>query len=184
MKSGHENDFVVRGQYAFQHNRIDPRIRNNDFQYQRGWGKDADRVRRGAYDRYQFYPREFYNSIQREGRAYDLAANYRRQDAMAARNSRRDAKYATDYSPKRNVTRRDESIADDIYIRLTEHGDLDASEMMLDVTNGVVVISGYVDSRASKRLAEDICEHVRGVQQVENRLRVQPPLGNGVSIGR
>ena len=39
--------------------------------------------------------------------------------------------------------------------------------------SGEVVLSGTVDSRYSKRLAEDIAESVMGVSNVQNNLRVQ-----------
>jgi osmotically-inducible protein OsmY len=81
------------------------------------------------------------------------------------------------------IRRSDDAIADDIHVRLTEHPALDATEILVEIENGEVILSGFVDSRMSKRLAEDICESVRGVRQTENRLRIQPPLGNGLSVG-
>ena len=50
--------------------------------------------------------------------------------------------------------------------------------MEVNVANGEVTLTGNVNNRRDKRLAEDISENVSGVQNVENRLRVnQAQLG-------
>jgi len=175
MYSDHQRDFVVHGKYAFQHHRIDPRIRHNDFDYPRP--TDLQR-RRSPYNRYQFSPAEFYNSIQREGRAYDLAEKYRRQDAAMERSYRRE-----ELVRPRNTHRSDDLIADDVYVLLADHPALDAREITLEVKDREVILTGFVDSKRSKRLAEEICDRVRGVVHVENRLRIQPSFGNGLSVG-
>ena len=41
-----------------------------------------------------------------------------------------------------------------------------------DVKDGVVTLSGTAESKEIKRLAEDICEDILGVRDVENQLRV------------
>jgi osmotically-inducible protein OsmY len=71
-----------------------------------------------------------------------------------------------------NYTRSDERIKDDINDRLTEHSYLDASNISVQVDNGEVTLTGTVDSRYEKRLAEDVAEDVSGVRNVENRIRV------------
>jgi len=68
--------------------------------------------------------------------------------------------------------RSDDRIREDVSDRFTEHGDLDASEIEVDVSQGVVTLSGSVDDRWGKRLAEDIAERVPGVRDVMNQLRV------------
>jgi osmotically-inducible protein OsmY len=182
MHIDHQKDFIVRGKYAFRNNETDPRIRHNDFQFQRMHGS---RQESNPNSRYQFSQAEFYNSIQREGRAYDLAANYRRHDDVAGQRRKGDegSWQRKPQALQSKYRRSSDVIEDEIHVRLTEHPDLDATEIRVDLKDAEVILSGFVDSRMSKRLAEDICESVRGVQHVENRLRVQPPLGNGVSIG-
>lgn len=69
--------------------------------------------------------------------------------------------------------RSDERIREDVSDRLTEHGDLDASGIEVDVSQGVVTLSGSVDDRWGKRLAEDIAERISGVRDVMNQLRVR-----------
>jgi len=69
-------------------------------------------------------------------------------------------------------TRSDERIKEDINDRLTDHPYLDASNIEVEVNNGDVTLTGTVDRRHSKRLAEDLAEQISGVKNVENRIRV------------
>lgn len=85
------------------------------------------------------------------------------------------------YGP-RGYHRSDERINEDVCERLTEHGDLDASDIEVGVTGGEVMLSGTVATRTQKRLAEDIADAVTGVVEVHNRLRVQRS-GNEPSRG-
>jgi osmotically-inducible protein OsmY len=73
----------------------------------------------------------------------------------------------------KNYRRPDERIREEINDRLTDNDWLDASDVDVSVVNGEAVLSGTVDSRYSKRLAEDIAESVTGVSNVQNNLRVQ-----------
>lgn len=68
--------------------------------------------------------------------------------------------------------RSDERIREDVNDRLTDHPDIDASDIEVRVDQGVVILSGNVDSRRTKRLAEDVTDSVRGVRDVHNQLRV------------
>ena len=69
--------------------------------------------------------------------------------------------------------RSDERIYDDVCQRLMQSGSLDASDIEVKVDSGEVALNGSVDSRGSKRLAEDIVDSVPGVQDVHNRLRIR-----------
>jgi len=73
----------------------------------------------------------------------------------------------------RNYQRSDDKIQDDINDRLTQHGQLDAGEINVQVNNGEVTLTGTVNSRRDKRMAEDVAESVSGVTDVHNQLRVQ-----------
>ena len=73
----------------------------------------------------------------------------------------------------KNYRRSDERIKEEINDRLTDYPYLDASHVDVEVANGEVVLTGTVESRAAKRMAEDIAENVSGVGHLENRLRVQ-----------
>jgi hypothetical protein len=68
--------------------------------------------------------------------------------------------------------RSDERIREDVSERLADHPDIDASEIEVQVNNGEVTLSGTVDQRLNKRLAEDIAEGVSGVRDVHNQIRV------------
>jgi osmotically-inducible protein OsmY len=72
----------------------------------------------------------------------------------------------------KGYTRSDERIREDVSDKLTEHPDLDASEIEVRVKQGEVTLAGSVDSRWAKRLAEDIAESCTGVRDVMNQLRV------------
>lgn len=73
----------------------------------------------------------------------------------------------------RDYTRRDERILEEINDRLCDNPYIDASEIDVSVSKGILVLSGTVEDRESKRLAEDIGESVSGVKEVENQLRVK-----------
>lgn len=73
----------------------------------------------------------------------------------------------------KDYRRSDERIREEINDRLTENDWLDASDVEVNVNNGEAVLSGTVDSRYAKRLAEDIADSVSGVTNVQNNLRVQ-----------
>jgi hypothetical protein len=69
--------------------------------------------------------------------------------------------------------RSDDRIREDINERLTDHPQIDASEIEVQVKNGEVTLTGTVDERQAKRMAEDIAENVSGVKDVHNNIRVQ-----------
>jgi osmotically-inducible protein OsmY len=66
----------------------------------------------------------------------------------------------------------DERIREDISDRLSDDDYVDASDIDVQVNDSEVILTGTVDSREAKRRAEDIAEHISGVRNVENRLRV------------
>lgn len=73
----------------------------------------------------------------------------------------------------RSYRRPIESITDDVIEHLTDHPEVDASAIDVDVdSDGVVILSGFVPSRRAKRLAEACCDRVRGVRDVRNLLEI------------
>jgi hypothetical protein len=70
-------------------------------------------------------------------------------------------------------SRKDDRIMEDVCQRLTDHPDIDASDIEVKVENGEVTLSGTVDSRTVKRMTEDVVEQVSGVRDVHNQLRVK-----------
>ena len=66
----------------------------------------------------------------------------------------------------------DERIWEEVHDRLMGHPDLDVTEIEIEVEEGRVTLTGRVDSRESKWLAEEVTRAVQGVQDVHNRLKV------------
>ncbi len=73
----------------------------------------------------------------------------------------------------KNWQRSDERIKDDVSERLSDHPDIDASEIEVTVKSAEVTLSGMVDHRDAKRLAEDIAQNVSGVKDIHNQIRVE-----------
>ncbi len=144
----------------------------------RGYGYDPERERaygdRGWWDRVSDEVASWFGDEEAERR--------RRQDE------------ASDYRGRgpRNYRRSDDRIKEDINDRLTDHPQLDASDIEVDVNNREVTLTGSVNSRFAKRLAEDIAESVSGVSDVQNNIRVRretdlsektPSTGIGTATG-
>jgi len=68
--------------------------------------------------------------------------------------------------------RSDDRIREDVCDRLSDDPHLDASDIEITVRNGEVTLAGFVHDRSDKRHAEDVAEHVSGVREVTNSLRV------------
>jgi osmotically-inducible protein OsmY len=83
----------------------------------------------------------------------------------------------------KNYRRSDERIREEINDRMTESEWLDASDIEVFVQAGEVTLSGTVDSRYAKRLAEDIADSVSGVGNVQNNLRVQSYEAGAAAAG-
>ena len=73
----------------------------------------------------------------------------------------------------RGYQRSDERIREELNDRLTMHGYIDATDIECRVVDGEVTLTGFVDSRAAKRAAEDIADALYGVREVHNQLRVR-----------
>lgn len=73
----------------------------------------------------------------------------------------------------RGYQRSDERLFEEVCDLLTEHGDIDASDIEVRCESGEVILEGTVPDRQTKRLAEDIAESARGVHDVRNNLRIQ-----------
>ncbi len=78
----------------------------------------------------------------------------------------------TGFGPQGYV-RSDADILEDVCERLAANGQLDASKIEVQVNNHEVTLKGDVDSRADKRLAEDISDSVFGVDDIHNELHVK-----------
>ncbi len=73
----------------------------------------------------------------------------------------------------RGYQRSDQRLLEDVSDRLTDHPDIDASDIEVTVTGGIVTLAGTVDDRRQKRLAEDAVDDIPGVRDVQNLLQVK-----------
>lgn len=74
----------------------------------------------------------------------------------------------------RGYRRADERILEDVNEALTRHPHVDATDVVVSVDGGEVTLSGQVEDRRQKRLAERVAERVEGVRDVHNRIRIAP----------
>jgi hypothetical protein len=76
----------------------------------------------------------------------------------------------------RDYRRSDERIREDVNEHLTDDWRVDASDIEVSVSNSIVTLTGWVNSREEKWRADDIAESVSGVTDVSNQLRVVPSI--------
>ncbi len=114
-----------------------------------------DRNYTGPYYRNRDYNRDF---------DYTYGSNYPYGQSNYGRYS--------GYGPS-GYTRPDDRIQDDINDRLTWDGRIDATDINVEVNDGIATLTGSVDSRRDKRIAEDLADDVPGVWDVNNQLRVR-----------
>lgn len=69
--------------------------------------------------------------------------------------------------------RSDAAIYEDANEALFRSTEVDASDIDVSVREGVVTLSGFVDSRTSKREAEFCMEHIHGIKDVKNNLQIR-----------
>ena len=67
----------------------------------------------------------------------------------------------------RGYRRSDERIREDVCELLTRHGEIDASDMDVDVRDATVILRGTADSGRTRRLAEELVEEIPGVRDVQ-----------------
>jgi osmotically-inducible protein OsmY len=79
----------------------------------------------------------------------------------------------------KGYTRSDDRIKEDVCERLSDDYLIDASDVSIEVRQGVVTLSGAVDSRQHKHRIEDIVEGLSGVKDIENRLTVRAQQRSG-----
>lgn len=72
----------------------------------------------------------------------------------------------------KNATRSDSLIAEELSERFMHDDLLDASEILIRVEFGRVLLTGEVPERWMKHRAEDIADSVRGVQDIDNKIRI------------
>ena len=150
------------------------------------YAPNSERHYEGTY-RPPNYGRDFDQRTSRthrgEGRADDRGWFDRASDEVsswfgdedAERRRRMDAARDRNYRGRgpKGYRRSDERIKEDVNDRLTDHPYLDAGDIVVSVKESEVTLSGTVDDRTDKRVAEDVAESVSGVTNVQNNLRVK-----------
>lgn len=68
--------------------------------------------------------------------------------------------------------RSDDRIKDDVCEALEHHPEVDASDIEVDVKDGMVILKGNVEDRRQKRMAEDVIDQLQGVHDVKNELSI------------
>src|SRR5581483_10092019 len=71
----------------------------------------------------------------------------------------------------RGYTRSDPRIEEEVVQRLADADWVDASDIEVEVSDGVVTLSGEVETRDERRAAEELAAEVYGVVDVVNQLR-------------
>jgi hypothetical protein len=69
--------------------------------------------------------------------------------------------------------RPDHAIADDLRRRLSDDPSLDATDVRIEVEQGVVSLAGTVESRDDKRHVEDLARSAEGVREIVDALEIQ-----------
>lgn len=146
--------------------------------YDRGYGRSSET--RWGEDRYggRDHERGWWDRTKDEVRSWmgDSDAEHRREA---------DREYGHRGRGPKGYTRSDERIREDVNDRLMEDWGVDATDIEVTVNAGEVTLTGTVDSRESKRRAEDIAAYVLGVKDVQNSLRVRrtDPLATSRDVG-
>ena len=104
----------------------------------------------------------------------------RGSDAQPTRPARGRGAWAGDWSDEdyrgrgpRDFRRSDDRLREEVCERLTDDWAVDATEISVQVVDGEVTLTGIVPSREQRRRAEECVDHVSGVRDVFNQLRVQ-----------
>lgn len=81
----------------------------------------------------------------------------------------------------RGYRKSDQRLHDEVSDALTRDPNVDASEIDVKIENGEVTLTGTVQDRNQKRMAEMCAERVEGVNDVHNHIRVQNEQRNPLS---
>jgi len=68
--------------------------------------------------------------------------------------------------------RSDDRIKEEICECLTQHGQIDASDVDVKVQNGEAILTGTVDSRSTKRMIDDALDGISGLKDIQNNVRI------------
>ncbi|MFP5384818.1 MAG: BON domain-containing protein [Bacteriovoracia bacterium] len=118
------------------------------------------------YDHGHFEDRRYENEVDHAGRVY------------------KNQKLGFSGKGPKNYKKDDQRIKDDVCDTLFKSYDVDASDIDVNVEEGVVTLSGKVENRFMKRAAEDCADEVRGVVDVKNELTFERKVPQQRQMGR
>jgi len=134
----------------------------------RDWNARGEHESRGALRNYGGASNYSYDDYRRSQQDDD---GFGQQLRDGARTVARKVKRV--FRGPKGYKRSDERVREDVSDRLAEQNQLDPSEIEVQVSNGDVTLTGQVNSRHEKWLAEEIADDVSGVNDVQNQLRVR-----------
>lgn len=168
------------GSGSFQSGRNDPRWNNDSnssFQGDRYDQRPSTIYGAGStpFNRFEInYGSDRFDQGSNSGSSYG-PAQYGMGEARSGSGLRSQPGLHTGKGPK-GYRRSDERIREDVCETLIAHSEIDASEIEVEVKDGLVTLSGTVESRQMKRMTEDLIEHLPGVFDIRNDLRIPTSL--------
>ena len=75
--------------------------------------------------------------------------------------------------PIEEVPQKDVVLAMKIKAKLIEAKDLNAAAIQVEVSNGLVTLSGFVETESQQKLAVSIAKQTSDVEQVDNQIKVK-----------
>lgn len=172
-----------RDNYDYDYDDFDDDDRNmNDREeefYSERYGADRDFLETGefnknrSFDRDRSLNRDFatYGPRQNTNRMIDGYSDYTRHPSYYGMGLDKHERNFRGRGPK-SYRRSDERLKDEICEVLTDHSDIDATEIEVDVKDGVVTLSGTVNDKWMKYHAEDVIENMSFVNFVQNDIKV------------
>lgn len=156
----------------------DSRRQSQPSSYYGGYREGAERGRRFDNPRYDREPQGSWRSHTSAERDWQSSGRHQTQAVGRQQWSWGDRfgwnTGQEDYAGKgpKNYQRSDDRIREEISDRLTDDSRIDASEIVVEVRNCEVTLSGTVIDRDQKRRAEDLAESITGVRDVTNNIRL------------
>ncbi len=129
------------------------------------WGNRSDFYRENRGDSTPSYAR---------GQGNGSLSNFgdRTQNEAQYYAGRREGQGHSGRGPK-GYARSDERIREDVCEQLSENDEVDASDVEVTVSNREVTLTGTIETRRMKHIAEDIADAVSGVNDVHNNITVR-----------
>jgi len=135
-----------------------------------GWDRDDRAYGPGRFEAWRDRPDPGYRSDAWRGMNYPSTPTYGNRDMPWSREEQEARSYAG--RGPRGYQRSDARINEDVCDRLCDSAEVDARNIDVTVSGGEVTLNGSVADRDQKRRAEDLIEHLSGVRDVRNNLRV------------